>query len=122
MYKLLKTSLCDLWRTGQFAKIDIRTMRRILQRPLAQLAPIIQPASRAQADQDHIDPGRRFAMRIPSSVAEVWIMMVAGAFLISLCFFSGFHRSRRLDVAPSNVASKHLLERAGALQKSRRHH
>jgi hypothetical protein len=93
MYKLLKTSLCDLWRTGQSAKIDMRTMRRIIQRPLAQLAAIIQPASRAEADrraQDHIDPGRRFAMRIPSSVAEVWIGTVAGAFLISLCFLVGF--------------------------------
>ena len=29
-------------------------------------------------------------MRIPSSVAEVWILMVAGAFLISLCFLVGF--------------------------------
>ena len=63
-------------------------MRRIMQ-PLAQLAAIIQPASGHRA-QDHIDPGRRFAMRIPSSVVEVWIKMVAGAFLISLCFLVGF--------------------------------
>jgi hypothetical protein len=89
MYKLLKTSLSDLWRTGQSAKIDMRTMRRIMQQPLAQLAAIIQPASRRRA-QDPIDPGRRFAIRIPSSVVEVWIRMVAGAFLISLCFLVGF--------------------------------
>jgi len=51
MYKLLKTSLSDLWRTGQSAKIDKSTMRRVIQRPLAQLVAIIQPASRAQADR-----------------------------------------------------------------------
>src|SRR6516225_12041350 len=67
----------------------MRPMRWIMQRPLAQLAAIIQPAWRRRA-QDHIDPGRRFAMRIPSSVVEVWIKMVAGAFLISLCFLVGF--------------------------------
>ena len=64
-------------------------MRWIMQRPLAQLAAIIQPAWRRRA-QDHIDPGRGFAMRIPSSVVEGWIRMVAGAFLISLCFLVGF--------------------------------
>ena len=63
-------------------------MRRIMQ-PLAQLAAIIQPASGHRA-QDHIDRGRRFAMRITSSVVEGWIRMVAGAFLISLCFLVGF--------------------------------
>jgi hypothetical protein len=29
-------------------------------------------------------------MRIPSSVVETWIRMVAGAFLISICFLVGF--------------------------------
>jgi hypothetical protein len=93
MYKLLNASLSDLWRTARSAKIDIRMMRRIMQRPLAQVAAIIRPAPRARADrrvQEHIDPGRRFAMRIPSSVVEVWIRTVAGAFLISICFLVGF--------------------------------
>src|SRR5262249_59833183 len=36
--------------------------------------------------------------------------------------FGEFHRSRCLDVAPPNVASKHLLECAGALQESRPDH
>ena len=29
-------------------------------------------------------------MRVPSSVVEVWIRMIAGAFLISICFLVGF--------------------------------
>jgi hypothetical protein len=62
MYKLLNASLSDLWRTGQSAKIDMRMMHRIMQRSLlAQLAAIIRPASRTQADrrtQEHVDPGR----------------------------------------------------------------
>jgi len=35
--------------------------------------------------------------------------------------FSGFRFIERLDVAPTNVASKHLLECVGAFQQSRRH-
>ena len=87
MYKLLNASLSDIWRTGRSAKIDIRMTRRIL-RPLAQLAALIRTMPRAQADA--VDPGRRFAMQISSSVIEVWIGMVAGAFLISICFLVGF--------------------------------
>ena len=29
-------------------------------------------------------------MRVPSSVVEVWIRMIAGAFLISICFLVGY--------------------------------
>ena len=42
-----------------------------------------------------------------------WIIMASGAFLISL-------GSRRLDVTPTELASKHLLECARALRKSQR--
>ena len=55
----------------------------------------------------------------PTMGVESWIMMAGGAFLLNLCF-GEFHRSRRLDVTPTDLASKHLLECAGALRKSRR--
>jgi hypothetical protein len=90
MYKLRNASLCDLWRIARSAKIDIRMMRRIMQRPLAQLAAIIRPAPRAQADpraQTHCDPGRHLATR---STSSDWIRMIGGAFLISICFLAGF--------------------------------
>src|SRR5258708_36674349 len=59
--------------------------RQIMQRHVAQLAAIIR-----RRFQDWIDFGRRFATRIPSSVAEVWFRTVAGAFLISICFLVSF--------------------------------
>jgi hypothetical protein len=88
MYKLLNASLSDLWRTGRSPKIDIRVARRIAQRSLVQLAAIIRPA---QADpRAQTQSGRRLTVQIASSVVEVWIRMVAGAFLISVCFLVGF--------------------------------
>jgi hypothetical protein len=90
MSKPLNAWLFNLWQTARSAKIDIRMMRRIMQRPMAQLAAIIRPAPLAQADapaQTHIDPGRRLAARIPSTD---WIRMIGGAFLISICFLAGF--------------------------------
>ena len=59
--------------------------RQIMQRHVTQLTAIIR-----RRPQDWIDFGRRFATRIPSSVAEVWFRMVAGAFLISICFLVSF--------------------------------
>ena len=63
----------------------MRMTRQIMQRPVAQLAAIIPGRV-----QDGIDLGRRFATRIPSSVAEVWFRTIAGAFLISICFLISF--------------------------------
>jgi hypothetical protein len=74
MYNLLTTSFSDLWQTMRSAKIDMRMTRRIAQR----LAAIIRSAS------------DRFEMRFPSSVVDVWIRTVAGAFLISICFLISF--------------------------------
>jgi hypothetical protein len=74
-----------MYKMGQSAKIEIRMTRRIMQRPVAQLAAIIPGRV-----QDWIDLGRRFATRIPSSVAEVWFRTVAGAFLLSICFLVSF--------------------------------
>ena len=119
MYKPLNARLFNLWQTARSAKIDIRMMRRIMQRPMAQLAAIIQPAPRAQADapaQTHIDPGRRWR-REPSFRLD---QDNRRRFPNQHLLFGGFHRSRRLDVPPANVTSKHLLEYARALQKSRR--
>src|SRR6266436_1665835 len=61
----------------------MRMTRQIMQRPVAQLAAIIHRRA-----QDWIE--RRFATRIPSSVAEVWFRTIAGAFLISICFLVSF--------------------------------
>ncbi len=69
-----------MYKMRQSAKIDMRMTRQIMQRPAAQLAATIRRCA-----QDWIDFGRRFATRIPSSVAEVWFRAVAGAFLISIC-------------------------------------
>jgi hypothetical protein len=111
MYKQLNASLSDLWGTGRPAQIDIRMTRRIMRRPLAQLAAIIRTVPRAQADPGdrvHIDPGRRFAMRIPSSVVEVWIRKVAGAFLISICFLVGFIAADRWMSSRQHYDAKSL--------------
>jgi hypothetical protein len=74
-----------MYKMRQSAKIDMRMTRQIMQRPAAQLAATIRRCA-----QDWIDFGRRFATRIPSSVAEVWFRAVAGAFLISICFLVSF--------------------------------
>jgi hypothetical protein len=93
MYKLLSASLSNLWRITRPAKIDIRMMRRTMQRPLARLATTILPSPQAQGDTPravmHTD-GRGLATLIPSSGAAGWIAMVSGAFLISICFLAGF--------------------------------
>ena len=74
-----------MYKMRQSAKTDMRVTRQIMQRPAAQLAATIRRCA-----QDWIDFGRRFATRIPSSVAEVWFRAVAGAFLISICFLVSF--------------------------------
>jgi hypothetical protein len=63
----------------------MRMTRQIMQRHVAQLAATIR-----RRPQNRIDTGRRFATRLPSSVAEVWFRTVAGAFLISICFLVSF--------------------------------
>jgi hypothetical protein len=70
----------------------IRIARRIILRPLAQLATTILPAPQAQRDKPRADPpathGHHLARLIPSP--GDWIKMVSGAFLISTCFLAAF--------------------------------
>jgi len=74
--------------------MGIRIARRIILRPVAQLAATILPAQQAPRDTPRAEPpdthGHHLATLIPSSRVADWIKMVSGAFLISICFLVAF--------------------------------